>query len=157
MNELCSTREMARLCAVNESTIKRWADSGRLRCIKTPGGHRKFRIRDVLWFLNEYGFEGLGVDETVSSPDGAGALVVQILHRDWDSLSSAYLEIGRKESSPDVVPFLFQLVSGGCTLVEICDRIMVIQDGTMKAFDTPDRLKASNDFYREALILSGMA
>jgi len=40
--------------------------------------------------------------------------------------------------------------------LEICDRIMVIQGGTMKAFDTPEQLKATNDFYREALILSGM-
>ena len=40
--------------------------------------------------------------------------------------------------------------------LEICDRIMVIQDGQMKAFDTPENLEKSSDFYREALILSGL-
>jgi len=40
--------------------------------------------------------------------------------------------------------------------LEICDRIMVIQDGHLRAFDTPARLEASNEFYREALRLSGM-
>lgn len=38
----------------------------------------------------------------------------------------------------------------------ICDRIMVIKDGELKAFDTPSSLAQSSDFYREALTLSGM-
>lgn len=37
-----------------------------------------------------------------------------------------------------------------------CDRIMVIQDGELKAFDTPVALEQSSPFYREALVLSGM-
>jgi ABC-type multidrug transport system fused ATPase/permease subunit len=37
-----------------------------------------------------------------------------------------------------------------------CDRIMVIQDGELKAFDTPLALEQSSPFYREALVLSGM-
>ena len=40
--------------------------------------------------------------------------------------------------------------------LEICDRIMVIQDGQLKAFDTPANLEKSSDFYREALVLSGL-
>jgi ABC-type multidrug transport system fused ATPase/permease subunit len=40
--------------------------------------------------------------------------------------------------------------------LDVCDRIMVIQDGELKGFDTPEALEASNDFYREALELSGM-
>ncbi len=40
--------------------------------------------------------------------------------------------------------------------LEICDRIMVIQDGMVKGFDTPASLEKSNSFYREALELSGL-
>lgn len=40
--------------------------------------------------------------------------------------------------------------------LDVCDRIMVIQDGELRGFDTPGALEASNDFYREALTLSGM-
>jgi len=40
--------------------------------------------------------------------------------------------------------------------LEICDRIMVIQDGQLRAFDRPDVLETTSDFYREALELSGM-
>jgi excisionase family DNA binding protein len=42
-----STAELARICGVSISTIKRWTDSGVLRCMRTPGGHRKFRLQDV--------------------------------------------------------------------------------------------------------------
>jgi ATP-binding cassette, subfamily B, bacterial len=38
----------------------------------------------------------------------------------------------------------------------ICDRIMVIKNGELKAFDSPSALEESSDFYREALSLSGM-
>lgn len=40
-------------------------------------------------------------------------------------------------------------------LLSICDRIMVIQDGHLVGYDTPTNLAASNDFYREALRISG--
>jgi ABC-type multidrug transport system fused ATPase/permease subunit len=40
--------------------------------------------------------------------------------------------------------------------LDMCDRIMVIQDGRLVAFDTPANLEESSDFYREALVLSGM-
>ena len=38
----------------------------------------------------------------------------------------------------------------------MCDRIMVIQDGELRGFDTPDNLARSDDFYRESLALSGL-
>ena len=40
--------------------------------------------------------------------------------------------------------------------LSMCDRIMVIQDGELKGFDTPRALESSSAFYREALVLSGM-
>lgn len=40
--------------------------------------------------------------------------------------------------------------------LDVCGRIMVIQQGMLKGFDTPTALESSNDFYREALVLSGL-
>jgi len=40
--------------------------------------------------------------------------------------------------------------------LDICGRIMVIQDGQLRGFDEPARLEASSTFYREALELSGL-
>lgn len=40
--------------------------------------------------------------------------------------------------------------------VEICDRIMVVKDGLLVAFDSPSELRKSDEFYRESLELSGL-
>lgn len=48
------------------------------------------------------------------------------------------------------------IIAHRLSTLDICDRIMVIQDGRLVAFDTPKALEASNDFFREALDISGM-
>ena len=39
--------EAAALAGVSISTLRRWADEGRIPSFRTPGGHRRFRIADV--------------------------------------------------------------------------------------------------------------
>lgn len=39
---------------VTETTIKRWADEGKIPCHKTLGGHRKFAFKDILRFGEEH-------------------------------------------------------------------------------------------------------
>ncbi|MFM8484076.1 MAG: ABC transporter ATP-binding protein [Actinomycetota bacterium] len=41
--------------------------------------------------------------------------------------------------------------------LDMCDRLMVIEGGRLKAFDTPERLRRDSEFYRQALALSGIA
>jgi excisionase family DNA binding protein len=37
----------SKLIGVNESTLRRWADDGRLRSFRTPGGHRRFAAQEL--------------------------------------------------------------------------------------------------------------
>jgi MerR family transcriptional regulator, light-induced transcriptional regulator len=53
MNGIYSTAELAKLLNVNESTIKRWSDSGDLACVKTRGGHRRFAVSTVMEFIRK--------------------------------------------------------------------------------------------------------
>ena len=48
-----SSEEASNIIGVNVSTIKRWADRGKLDCVITAGGHRKFLMRHLTSFLNE--------------------------------------------------------------------------------------------------------
>ncbi len=48
-----STSEVARYCHVTADTIRKWAEAGRIRVFKTPGGHRRIRREDLLRFLRE--------------------------------------------------------------------------------------------------------
>ncbi len=58
--DIITTRQVADLLAVSEATVKRWADAGTLRCFRTPGGHRKFRMSDIADFLQEHRYEPAG-------------------------------------------------------------------------------------------------
>ena len=60
MKQSYSTKELAKMWDVSESTVKRWADAGMLRCRKTAGGHRKFEIRDVVEFQGRCGLDKKG-------------------------------------------------------------------------------------------------
>ncbi len=57
MNVTLSSKQVAEILGVNESSVKRWADNGMLTCHKTPGGHRKFMKKDILFFGSKYSYE----------------------------------------------------------------------------------------------------
>jgi ATP-binding cassette subfamily B protein len=48
------------------------------------------------------------------------------------------------------------IIAHRLSTLDICDRIMVIRDGCLVGFDTPERLEESDEFFREALQLSGL-
>jgi excisionase family DNA binding protein len=53
MKNTYSSASLARMLSVNESTVKRWADSGYIECMKTKGGHRHFSTASVMKFVHE--------------------------------------------------------------------------------------------------------
>ena len=61
MDRHYSTREVAQMWNVSESTVKRWADTAGLGCQRTPGGHRRFSLRDIRGFQQDRGFEATGL------------------------------------------------------------------------------------------------
>lgn len=49
------------------------------------------------------------------------------------------------------------IIAHRMSTLDVCDRLMVVENGELTAFDTPDVLKARSDFYLQALELSGIA
>lgn len=72
--DVLSTRQVATLLGVGEATVKRWADAGEIDCFRTPGGHRKFRLRDVTAFVQkrQYHAQGPLPDEVPPGADELG-------------------------------------------------------------------------------------
>lgn len=52
-DELMTPGEVARLFRVDPKTVTRWAAAGRIRSIRTPGGHRRFPQSDVYTLLDK--------------------------------------------------------------------------------------------------------
>ena len=72
-SDVLSTRQVAQLLGVGEATVKRWADAGEIDCFRTPGGHRKFRLRDVTAFVQKKDLHARGPLPT-GVPPGADDL-----------------------------------------------------------------------------------
>ena len=52
-DELLTPTQVAQLFGVNPKTVTRWANSGRLGFIRTPGGHRRFRRSEITALLTD--------------------------------------------------------------------------------------------------------
>jgi len=52
---LRSIEEAARILGVCPTTVRRYTNRGMLQCHRTPGNQRRFRMSDVLQFLEQYG------------------------------------------------------------------------------------------------------
>lgn len=50
---LLTPGEVATIFRVDPKTVTRWAASGRITSIRTPGGHRRFRQSEVVRLLGE--------------------------------------------------------------------------------------------------------
>ena len=57
MKELLSPNQVAKAIGVSESSLKRWADQGRITTVRTAGGHRRLPVSSVLEFVREQGLE----------------------------------------------------------------------------------------------------
>ncbi|WP_395109839.1 BldC family transcriptional regulator [Actinomadura sp. SCN-SB] len=49
---LLTPAEVANIFRVDPKTVRRWAQAGKLTCIRTLGGHRRYREAEVRALLN---------------------------------------------------------------------------------------------------------
>jgi excisionase family DNA binding protein len=51
-DRLLTPAEVAAVFRVNPKTVSRWAKTGRIAAVRTPGGHRRYRQADVVALLS---------------------------------------------------------------------------------------------------------
>lgn len=56
LSKAFTTRQVAELAHVSQSTIANWISSGLLPAFRTPGGHHRILPNDFVRFLEEHGF-----------------------------------------------------------------------------------------------------
>ncbi len=119
-----STADVARLFNVTETTVKRWADDGMLRCQRTPGGHRKFEMKHVIDFISEHHYEPTGT-LTLDADDRMGTRIqAAVLAKDFGDLTKVFVEKVLSVTTPDVFSYLSYLYQHNIALWEIYDLIV---------------------------------
>ena len=129
-----STSEVARFCHVTADTIRKWAEAGRIRVFKTPGGHRRIRRDDLMRFLRENSIpihedlDNSGVRLLVVDDEKA---VISVIRRFLERSSTPFqievamdgFEAGRLVATfrPDVI--FLDLRLPGIDGFEVCRRI----------------------------------
>jgi excisionase family DNA binding protein len=121
---ILSTSDVARLFNVTETTVKRWADEGTLKCQKTPGGHRKFEIRNVIDFAEQNHFEPVGALEISGDDDLSSKIRVAVLGREFPVLVAAYVRKALAPQGSGLFPFLSYLYQHRIQIWEIHDRVI---------------------------------
>lgn len=92
MRKALTTSAVARLLGVAVGSISNWIDQGRLKAGRTPGGHRRIEVDDLIAFLRK---QGLRVPPELA-PAAAKVLVV-----DDDQPLTKWLAEEIKEEYPD--------------------------------------------------------
>lgn len=115
MKKLLSPRQVAQAIGVSESSVKRWADRGRIETVRTAGGHRRFSVAAVVRFLRS---ERLPMvrPELLGLPSNTGqgaAVLPRAAGRVFDALVAGDEALCRQ--------VVFDLYLAGQALVEIFD------------------------------------
>jgi len=123
---LLSTVEVSHMLKVNESTVKRWTDKGTLKCIKTPGGHRKYKMKDVVSFMDqfEYDITDLVVPTKAQTKKIAVSTDYAILTKNFASLANFFLESALEGIRENTFQLLSLLYTNRISQIEIFDKII---------------------------------
>jgi len=118
MNTILSSKQVAEILGVNESSVKRWADSGMLSCYKTPGGHRKFKKDDLLLFSSKYSFE---LKSDINNNSSEKNHLNNFNFKITNDLLFKKLMVG---SEDDLTDFLYSLHLSGISVIDIYDNVI---------------------------------
>lgn len=117
-----STRELAQLWNLSESTIKRWTDTGKLQCHRTPGGHRRFQLKHIQDFQARHRFEGTGLLTSAEWEDPR--LETFINQRNWVRVRELILYLASENQCAPIKDLLERLYIRGLNMGDLYDEVL---------------------------------
>lgn len=117
MKPVLSPKEVAEAIGVSESSLKRWADAGRLHVYRTEGGHRRIHISEAIRFIRETGATVIRPD-VLGLPDAESMAHTQMNAADNAERLLTYLRAGQ---APEARGMLVSLYLSGRTIAELAD------------------------------------
>lgn len=116
--------EAAKVLGVNVSTIKRWTEEGKLECIKTAGGHRKFLMTHLSNYVKKHRNETTKVNLFPVEEKEDIRLSYYIVKGNFDFLINYVIKMALQAKSDKVQQALNGLYLSNYPLHEIYDRLI---------------------------------
>jgi len=120
-----NSKEVASIMGVNVSTIKRWTDSGRLDCYQTVGGHRKFLLSHLKYFLNEKINNKLKINVIEYLNKGEKELIQRIERVDYVYLRDCLFQLGLQQKVDSIRAIINSLLINGEPQHRIYDELIL--------------------------------
>ncbi|MGA7161157.1 MAG: helix-turn-helix domain-containing protein [Bacteroidota bacterium] len=121
---LFTTKDVASMLQVDKSTIKRWTDEGKLKCFRTPGGHRKFRAEDLYQFMADYNYNVSAADFFPAAASDEAVLRGMIVQKEFNVLDSVCFSAAIKGNKNDLLKLLAEAYKNGMSLPLMFDKIV---------------------------------
>ncbi len=112
---LLSPRELADALGVSESSLKRWADAGKIHASRTEGGHRRITLSEAVRFIRATGAPVVRPD-LLGMPELAASQQDNIATDDGSLLALLRSGDGRAVKGWVMARYL-----GGASVAELCD------------------------------------
>ena len=97
MKNLLNMKEAMDYLNVSKITLQRWDNSGRLKAIRTSGGHRRYKLSDLEKFIGECHVEGKETDDVIVATYARCSTSDQKQHGDIDRQSQRLSEYCAKK------------------------------------------------------------
>ena len=97
MKNLLNIRETMDYLNVSKITLQRWDNSGKLKAIRTSGGHRRYKLSDLEKFIGEYNVEEKETEDMIVATYARCSTSDQKQHGDIDRQSQRLSEYCAKK------------------------------------------------------------
>ncbi|GEM_PF-641585 len=121
---ILSTQEVASMINVTETTVKRWADEGKLVCAKTMGGHRKFMMKDIVAFAELNGYPLSGITPPPMTREQQEQLQFGVVTRNYKKVADVFLEEALQGDANGLQQLLQYLYKNHISMGSIADEII---------------------------------
>lgn len=97
MKNLLNMKETMDYLNVSKITLQRWDNSGKLKAIRTSGGHRRYKLSDLEKFIGEYNVEENKTEDVIVATYARCSSSDQKQHGDIDRQSQRLSEYCAKK------------------------------------------------------------
>jgi excisionase family DNA binding protein len=121
---MVSTQEVATMLNVTETTIKRWADDAILPCVRTPGGHRKFLLKDIVRFAETNGYTIVGSQPPAMTSKQIERLEIGVHRRNYEVIADVFREEALQADREGMLTLLLYLYKHRIPFMVILDEVI---------------------------------